>query len=189
MKVRIQDKDIAMLVNTGANVTLLSEKFVNTLPVSRKPTLRPVNTNLITATGESAPFCGQSKVALSVGSDTYYHNVLIANISNGGILGLDFLEKHVCTVNLSEITLFIKSKGEVIPCHILASAAIATCCKVAVLGDIEIPPRCEGIVPGATVGGIVPGQYVVIEPAPKFVQRKGLLVVRPIIDVNKEIIH
>jgi hypothetical protein len=116
-----------MLVDTGASVTLLSEKFVNTLPNSMKPTLRPVNTNLVTATGESSPFCGQSEVSLSLGSNTFDHNLLIANISNNGILGLDFLERHDCTVNLSEMTLFIGSKGETIPCYGLASAALATC--------------------------------------------------------------
>ena len=66
------------------------------------------------------------------------------------------------------MTLSNGSKGERIPCHKLASAALTTCCKVVVLKDLEIPPRCEMIVPGATVGGNVPGTGV-IEPTPLLV--------------------
>ena len=141
------------------------------------PTSRPDYTSLITTTEESARFCGQSKVTLCIGSNVYDHNLVVANITNDGILGLDFLEKHSCAVNLSERTLSIESNGEIIPCHKLANTAIATCCKVAVLEDLEIPPRCELMVPGATVGGIVPGTGV-IEPTQLFVQRKGLLVAK-----------
>lgn len=60
------------------------------------------------------------------------------------------------------MTLSIESKGEVIPCHKLANTALATCCKVAVLEDLEIPPRCELMVPGSTMGGIVPSTGVTI---------------------------
>lgn len=85
------------------------------------------------------------------------------------------------------MTLSIESKGEVIPCHKQANTALATCCKVAVLEDLEIPPRCELMVPGATMGGIVPSTGV-IEPTQLFVQRKGLLVAKFSIDTNKKVI-
>ena len=85
------------------------------------------------------------------------------------------------------MTLSIESKGEIIPCHKLANIALATCCKVAVLEDLEIPPRCELMVPGATMGGIVPSTGV-IEPKQLFVQRKGLLVAKFSIDTNKKVI-
>lgn len=51
VKVRVHWEDIAMLVDT-----LLSEKFIESLPGTITPIMKPVNTTLITATGESTPF-------------------------------------------------------------------------------------------------------------------------------------
>lgn len=80
VKARVQNEDIAMLVDTGANVTFLSENFVNRLKTSCKPDIRPINTSLVTATGESTPFHWQTNVNLSIGSKCYDHNVLVAMI-------------------------------------------------------------------------------------------------------------
>lgn len=66
VKVRVQGEDIAKLVDT-----LLSEKFIESLPGTITPIMKPVNTTLITATGESTPFLGQSKVSLSIGTETF----------------------------------------------------------------------------------------------------------------------
>lgn len=192
VKVRVRGEDIAMLVDTGASVTLLSEKFIESLPGTMTPIMKPVNTTLITATGESTPFLGQSKVSLSIGTETFEHDVLIANIQNDGILGLDFLEKNNCTVKLSDGILYIGSESKEIRCYKSAIDVLASCCecKIAVLEDIEIPPRCEMIVPGAIVhvDGYPQGQYGIIEPAVKFVERKGLLVAKSVVDISKEII-
>lgn len=188
MKVRVHNEDIAMLVDTGANVTLLSQNFVNQLKTSCKPDIRPVNTSLVTATGESTPFHGQTNVTLSIGSKCYDHNVLIANISNDGILGLNFLVKHASNVNLAEETLNIGYEGKRVPCHRFVSNALSTCFKIAVTENIEIPSRSETIVPGTTVDGYLPGQFAFVEGAQKFVKRKGLLVAKSLVKVNKDII-
>jgi hypothetical protein len=50
-----------------------------------------VNVHLVTATGETSPFIGQINVQISLGKKFYQHNVFIADISNEGILGMDFL--------------------------------------------------------------------------------------------------
>lgn len=173
MKVRVQNEDIDMLVDTGANVTLFSENFVNRLKTSCKPDIRPVNTSLVTATGESTPFHGQTNVTLSIGSKCYDHNVLIASISNDGILGLDFLVKHGCNVNLVEETLNIGYDGERVPCHRFVSHALSTCFKIAVTENIEIPSRSEMIVPGTTVDGYLPGQFAFIEGAQNLWKEKN----------------
>lgn len=83
--------DIAMLVDTGASVTILSEKFIESLPDTITPIMKPVKTTLITATKESTPFSGQSKNSPYIDTETFKHDVLIANIQNDGLLGPDFL--------------------------------------------------------------------------------------------------
>lgn len=86
--VKIQNVSAAMKEDSS----WVKKIFINTLTVSMKPTSRPYYTSLITTTEESAPFCGQSEVTLSIGSNVYDHNLVVANITNDDILGLDFLE-------------------------------------------------------------------------------------------------
>lgn len=42
VKLRVQGEDIAMLVDTGASVTILSEKFIESLPDTITPIMKPV---------------------------------------------------------------------------------------------------------------------------------------------------
>lgn len=127
MKVRVHNEDIAMLVDTGANVTLLKNNCQSVKDLMQTSDIRPVNTSLVTATGESTLFHGQTNVTLSIRSKCYDHNVLVAIISNDGILGLDFQVKHACNVNLAEETLNIGHEGERVPCHRFVSNALSTC--------------------------------------------------------------
>lgn len=87
VKLRVQGEDIAMLVDTGASVTILSEKFIESLPDTITPIMKPVKTTLITATKESTPFSGQSKNSPYIGTETFEYDVVIANIQNDGIWG------------------------------------------------------------------------------------------------------
>lgn len=103
-------------------------------------------------------------------------------------MGLDFLVKHGCNVNLVEETLNIGYGGERVPCHRFVSNALSICFKIAVTENIEILSRSEMIVPGTTVDGYLPGQFAFIEGAQKFVERKGLLVAKSLVKVNRDII-
>ncbi|VDI11411.1 Hypothetical predicted protein [Mytilus galloprovincialis] len=102
VRAKINDKCLAFLVDTGANVTILSKKFIDEINPSLLPKINPVNINLITATGDSAPFIGQIDVEICLGNYIYHHNVLVADISNEGIIGMDFLVTHDCDVLLSQ---------------------------------------------------------------------------------------
>lgn len=176
-----------MLVDIGPSDTLLSDKFVNTLAVSRKPTLIPIATSLITATGEGTPRSEQSETTLPIGSTSYEHNVLVADINNNGILSLDFLKNNYNMVNLSTKTLSIGS-GEEIPCCGSADNALAACWKIAVGENIKIPPKCEMINLEIQSTKKILGKYGVLGSAPKFVERKGLLVTKSVVDVTMDVI-
>jgi predicted aspartyl protease len=79
------------LVDTGASVTILSEKAFNSIDSSKQPSIKLVNTQLITATGKAYPFIGQSEVKIHIDEHKFVHNVLIADISSHAILGMDIL--------------------------------------------------------------------------------------------------
>ena len=68
-------------------------------PLETRPKLMPVNLHLVTATGESSPFLGKAKIEIMLGTQKLLHDVLIADVKNDGILGMDFLTKHRCDVS------------------------------------------------------------------------------------------
>ena len=51
VKAKLQDKCLVCLVDTGANVTILSKKFIDVMNPSLAHKIAQVNINLITATG------------------------------------------------------------------------------------------------------------------------------------------
>ncbi|KAK3108631.1 hypothetical protein FSP39_012081 [Pinctada imbricata] len=179
---------MAMLVDTGANMTLLSQTSFRNLDPMTAPVLEPANLNLITATGESSPCLGQCKMQIKVGSQVFEHNVIVADINNEGILGLDFLSAHNCDLDLGNFCLTLKPSNESIECHHYASNAKVSCFKIAVTEQVEIPPCTEIIVPAKTVGTQIKSGIGIIEPTQKFIASKGLLAAKSVVDLTREVI-
>jgi hypothetical protein len=142
-----------------------------------------VNVHLVTATGETSPFIGQINVQISLGKKFYQHNVFIADISNEGILGMDFLAANNCDVHLSENSLCLK--GESIPLFHYASNA-KSCCRISIRETTYVPPNTEIIAKGQLMDLISKDLVGLVEHTDKFVNKKGLLLARAIINLNKE---
>ena len=94
------------------------------------PSHIPVNTMLLTITGDSKPFEGKALVQIRLGKCMFQHELLFADITQDGILGIDFMIKNKCDLMISRSCL--KMKGEEIPSH--TSIGIQpTCCRVALV--------------------------------------------------------
>ena len=184
MAADVNNEKLAMLVDTGANVTILSEGFVEKL--SPKPEISPCNINMITATGQCSPFKGQTDVIICLGQNKVKHHVLVANISNDGILGMDFLTQNKADLLLSRQCLRIQ--GEEIPCFRFKSNAQATCCRVSVSEDIVVPACSELILMGRPLDVVDNKCHAIVEPSPTFVERTGLLVAKLVVDTTKGVI-
>ena len=106
---------MTFLVDSGANVSIISKETFEKWPYSKRPNIYPVQTSLVTVTGDSAPFHGKTVVEICLGRQKINHEFLIADIQYGGILGIDFLMKHKCDIMLSKGCILMK--GERIPCY------------------------------------------------------------------------
>ena len=85
-----------MIVDRGANVTVVRP---DVLSKQTLPRLRATNNVLKTATGETAKVCGKLRLWVRIVGTQVLHEVLVANISDRFILGLDFLMAHSFTVD------------------------------------------------------------------------------------------
>lgn len=64
----VQNMPLTFLVDTGSNVTIIRKSLLENWPQEKLPALEPVNTQLVTATGECSPFYGKANIELTLGS-------------------------------------------------------------------------------------------------------------------------
>ncbi|GBM61024.1 hypothetical protein AVEN_16537-1 [Araneus ventricosus] len=130
-----------MLVDTGANVTLLrtdlaqklKEQLIYTAP----------NISLKTATGEKTEIRGKLDASIECGSRKFHHRIYVADITDPCILGLDFLQKFNFTVDLEKNE--IRTGGEEIPLF-SASVQHSKSCSVLVKKRTIISARSECLI-------------------------------------------
>ena len=91
-----------MLLDTGASVSILNNKFIDSCTEANKFVIKPIRRSLVTATGEIQPFIGITNLSITIGSRTFEHEFLVASIQNDGILGVDFLTSHGCDLLITQ---------------------------------------------------------------------------------------
>lgn len=170
---------VEFLCDTGANVSILNSKMLDSLPDNVKPEIVPVRSMLMTVTGESKPFLGKAQFELTLGGQMFSQEMLISDIVENGILGMDFMKIHKCDLFISKNCLRIN--GEDIPCY-LKSDTKPTCCRVALTEDVELAPGSEIVIGGKTLDHIDNDQSCLVEGIDKFVQKTGLLVAKVLVD-------
>ncbi|KAK6177716.1 hypothetical protein SNE40_015762 [Patella caerulea] len=166
-----------MLVDTGANITLLNREVLDKLTKkSSSIKLLPVNLSMVTATGELSPFHGKTHLKIKLGKRIVSQEVYITDIQNDGILGLDFLTNIGGDVILSKNCLNVK--GEEIPCYFFSTEAEPKVCRLALAEDTVVPPETEIIVSGKFIDPVINMQKGIIEPLPGFTKKTGLLLAK-----------
>lgn len=100
VNIEILDTNVLMLVDTGSSVTILQKRLFERLPLNERPEVKPVNITLTTATGDTFPFLGKVKLTFKLGKQTFQHDVLLADIKNDGIIGMDFFQSYNCQIDL-----------------------------------------------------------------------------------------
>ncbi|GFT76639.1 retrovirus-related Pol polyprotein from transposon 17.6 [Nephila pilipes] len=172
-----------MIVDTGANVTIMREDIAQQL--NDKIIWTTPCVTLQTVTGDKIPIIGKMNIKITFGNNANSHTVYVAKIKDNFILGLAFLEKYNFILDFKDnslhsttedVTLFRKGISEIKPCYrIIASS------------DFTIPARQELILKGYTDQeknfrlGVLEFPYFENFP-------KGVLVASTLVDITKEAI-
>ena len=111
------------------------------------------------------------------------HQVIIANIQNDGILGIDILTQQKCDIRLSRN--YMSVKGEKIPCLHKTKDNDPTCCRIVVKDKLVIPPRSEVITNGFAIGTLSLKENIgILEPCENFVNKTGLMLGRVMVNID-----
>ena len=87
------------LVDTGATVSLLSRTAYDRMGKANE-TSTGVDGEVVSTNGTLVKVLGQTSVQLKIADETWTQDLIIADIHEDGILGMDFLLKHKCIINL-----------------------------------------------------------------------------------------
>lgn len=131
VKCVINNSEFLFLIDTGASVSLIFDKYVNkhNVDISQKIRLNGIGNNSIDALGEV-------KIMLGINGVKIKHRFkVVKEFGNRmhGILGSDFLAEHCANIDYEHFLLSMSVKGERISVPMVSDCDIFTI----------IPPRCE----------------------------------------------
>ena len=87
-----------LTLDTGASRTVVSSRLLKHL--TRGHLVRPTHLQLQTATGQYISVQGEQEVEVKIGEKKNWHTVIIADIVDDCIIGLDFMRKYSCKMDL-----------------------------------------------------------------------------------------
>ena len=134
----------AAVIDTGAEVTVISDKYFNKIPVENRPKARPASRRLVVAEqGRKLSSQGIADVQFSISGVKYEWPMYVAPIGDDLLLGADFLDFHNARVDFCK---GLKLGGDWVECEIQrGSGGIG---RVVLEQDIVVPSGHEMIIPG-----------------------------------------
>lgn len=89
----IEDQSVNCLIDTGAVKTVLSNRIYGRLPQSQRFPLRNENTDIFLADGSSSKTYGTGDTMLRLGGQEIMTSLVVADIEEDVILGMDLLSQ------------------------------------------------------------------------------------------------
>ena len=170
LNVRIESLQSSFLIDTGASRSLVSRKLYDRL--SKKVTLSKNKLpKLQLADGTSLETYGVITVPLLVGPVAVKQDLIVADISDVGILGLDFLEEHQCSLDMKSSELEVA--GIRIACG--KGSPIVEVGRVKCAISVTVPPATEKLI-WASVENPPSGDEYLVEPSEGFEESSSLKV-------------
>jgi hypothetical protein len=183
----VSGTDVLFLVDTGSSNTVINYEQYLRITENVRPQLIPIKEIIRQADGTPLPVHGKVRTEVGVGGSSATIDVLVADLGNDGILGMDFLLKGSCIVDLKQLQ--IRCKDEIVCCRTENSRPL--CAKVTLQKTVVIPAGEEIIVPAKIVkhGGEAISGTGMMEPAQwNSTEDHGLVFGRSLVDLNNQTI-
>lgn len=169
---------ISWLVDTGAARSILSKQFAEAFGKDFSIDNKETCHHIFLADGRKIETCGSALVTLIIGQQVLQSKVLIADISDEAILGMDILIQANAVVDVAQGTLLIN--GESIDCFDQESQPL--CSRCVIRRTTTIAPSSEVVIFGELKqrnNGATSPKMRIIEPLNNSrLSSKGLFVAR-----------
>ena len=91
---------IDWLIDTGCTTTIMSSKTYKMIDRDRRPELVNYGNRLRAANGQCIPVLGAAMMTIKLDSVDITHEVVVADLTSPGIIGMDFLRSCKGSINL-----------------------------------------------------------------------------------------
>ena len=181
---RVGEHPVDMLVDTGSAVTLVHCRVLEKAKIDFK--LGMVSEPVVSANGQPLDIKGKCELEIFLGGVRVFHPVLVAaDVTQDCLLGIDFLGKQDCTIDLQGRS--IKIGKEVV--SLKGKNESPKVFLISLAETVVVPGRHEMILlakfKGAVCGDTVLG---VVEPSPGFAERHDLLLARVLVQPKDDMV-
>jgi hypothetical protein len=141
---QLDSLSLDMLMDSGSTYTILDHALFMTIPQEARPKMRTVSLILKGASGELLSVHGEVTMNLHLGAQSFPVDMKVVTLGErGGLLGLDFMHKYDCTVNMSKGLLQLGAASTFIR---MVKRKRVHCSRLEVDRTTRVPPQHEAIV-------------------------------------------
>ena len=160
---------VKFLVDSGSEVTLIRKDIFYQIPSPQRSSLEQTRWKINAVDGGGVRGYGSATVQMLINGKSYSTEILVADITSPGVLGMNFLQRHNVSTNFSKGEFTID--GAI---HFLERETLARSFQVTVARTVHIPPYSESIVPmRAMRAHVLKGHNYVLQPLRRFGEQTG----------------
>ena len=156
---KIENRNVEWLVDTGCTTTLLSKKIFERMHPDEQPELSPYRGTLISADGSTIKVLGQAEFNVQIGTKAVQHSIIVAEITNEGLLGMDFLQSHGMILDFARGKIILEGQEILAHCR----TGITRTCRVMTAEHTIIPAGSRTLIEARTAKPLAVGDWL-IEP-------------------------
>lgn len=143
-KGEIEGVTVEFLVDSGSTATLLSKESFEKMGGENTMDLHQKSIVMQSVDGKKITVYGYADINISFDESQVCHTAIICDITPEGILGQDFIMKHIKTWDL-DVPCLRTRQNTVIPLE--TGGETQAVCRVLIRDEMQIPPHSVGFVP------------------------------------------
>ena len=155
---------------------MLSFKKFQQIPEDKRPELYEYKNVIVTADDTPLNVYGQTTFNIKFGSQWVRHQTLVADISNEGLIGIDFLTQHKVSLDFANKKISFHGEDFQAQCYDVRERA----CRIHVNEGVMIPAGTRRIIEAKASHPLATGSWLV-EPLEKTHGEKPVLVARTLV--------
>ena len=172
----MEDTPVHWLIDTGCTTTILSVNKYLAIPEDQRPELYEVDTVLVTADDTPLKILGRTIFNIKFGKQWVRHSVIVAKVTNEGLIGMDFLLEHKVSLDFANKTVHFHGEDFQAQCNSTRERA----CRVAISEGVMIPAGTRMIVEAKASHPLATGSWMV-EPLQRSHGESSVLLARTLI--------
>jgi hypothetical protein len=153
----VQGVGCELLVDTGCSTTIVSKRVYDLISDSERPCVEVCWLSIQLADGSRKPVFGKTNLAIQIDGVCVRQDVLIAEIMDSVLLGLDFFRDQHVTLDMGRGLMMLKGREIAL---VDKMATMSSVSRVRIAQTTMVPAQSRTIIPGITEDSLAVGNWV-----------------------------